>query len=693
MLIIRKNDVNNLVVTASMNKTLSNPYYLFSFQHITSKERVSFLPEMIISNTRYDKFRFIEGSTNLANTPPVVQMPFLGQYYYSIYEQLSPTNTDIALTYNKLESGRANVIVDNAQPDLCFFEPYISSNENEANYIFVSEQEDFCISGDTTPVCPSGLTGNCPTYITRYSPTNSIWYKNTGTTADFLSTFTTCAPSQIAMDESRLFMVDGCSNYYQYDYTITSGACFNLTLVDSWELWASSGTTPNASQSMAVYDQDNLIVGESASYVGQTGSTLYLYNLTTSGLTKWLEVGNSAQVYNVYYNTGNTQTILTYGSASGGTGYYQLYSGSTNPQLIAQIPITISIGGSTMYFSGGTQPIAVNVAGLQFALNFSAGTMTLLENQSGIPIYYVKFDDGFGYIASIAQQASCYTYDIQVIPPIPPTPSITPTNTPTPSITPSITPTNTQTITPTPSATPPAAITPNTYNALWWFDYTNPSSLTVVGGSLQGAQNLSTSIGGAFSGTAGLYPTWNATAYEGVSGATTASAGGLSNALGLFMGSYSAYTTFVRFNGDANSVGNIQQSDNETNYTGQTQGYRWWSLSDYLGIPPDFVRAFTFDTTGGSWTEPSFAYSGGVWYNIAVRTYQSGVTAVNEIWVNGSLVSQESTTATIRTSTNPIFSLMSSGINYKTTEQFFIPSKLSDADMGVMFNYFNSKYV
>ncbi len=467
MLIIRKNDVNNLVVTASMNKTLPNPYYLFSFQHITSKERVSFLPEMVISNTRYDKFRFIEGATNLANIPPVVQMPFLGQYYYSIYEQLSPTNTDIALTYNKLESGRANVIVDNAQPDLCFFEPYISSNENESNYIFVSEQEDFCISGDTTPVCPSGLTGNCPTFITRYSPTNSIWYKNTGTTADFLSTFTSCAPYQIAMDESRLFMVDGCSNYYQYDYTITSGGCFNLTLVNTWDVWASSGATPNASASIAVYDQDNLIIGESASYVGQTGSTLYLYNLTTSGLTKWLEVGNGAQVFNVYYNTGNTQTIRSYASASGGTGYYQLYTGSVNPVLTAQIQGTYSNAGSAMYFSGGTQPIAVNAAGIQHSLNFSAGTMQLLENQSGIPIYYVNFDDGFGYIANIAQQASCYTYDIQVIPPTPSmtpsntaTPTLTPTNTPTITKTPTNTPTNTKTPTMTPTPSPTGGLPP-----------------------------------------------------------------------------------------------------------------------------------------------------------------------------------------------------------------------------------------
>ena len=395
-----------------MNKTLPNPYYLFSFQHIASKERVSFIPEVIVTNTRYDKFRFVEGNTNLQASPPIVQFPYNGQYYYSIYEQVSPTNTNIDLTYNKLESGRAIVIVGDAQTDECFFEPYISQNEDDASVIYVSEQEEYCISGDTTPVCPPALTGACPTYIARYSPTNSLYYKNTGTTASFLTSFDTCAPVQFAMDESRLFMVDGCSTYYQYDYTITSGGCFNQTLVNSWKLWPSTGATPNATYTMGIYDQDNLIVGAQASFEFQTGSTLYLYNLTTSATTKWLDIGNGAQVYNVYYNTGNTQTVLTYGSASGGTGYYQLYSGSTNPQLIAQIPITIGIGGSTMYFSGGTQPIAVNVAGLQFPLDFANGTMYLLENQSGIPIYYVNFDDGFGYISSIGTPASCYTYDL-----------------------------------------------------------------------------------------------------------------------------------------------------------------------------------------------------------------------------------------------------------------------------------------
>lgn len=440
-----------------MNKTLSNPYYLFSFQHIASKERVSFIPEVITSNVRYDKFRFEEGQTNLSLTPPKVLFPYDGQYYYSIYEQISPTNTDIALAYNKLESGRAVVIVNEDQTEECFFEPYISTNEIDANVIFLSEQEEFCISGDTTPECPPALTGSCPTFLARYSPTNSIYFKNTGTTANFLSIVDSCAPVQVAFDSSRMFMVDGCSNYYQYDYTITSGGCFNLSLVNKWDVWPSTGITPNASYTMGIYDDNNLIIGESAQYVLQTGSTLYLYNLTTSGITKWLEIGNAAQVSNVYYNTANTQTILSYASASGGTGYYQLYSGSTNPQLISQIPGTYSNAGSTIYFSGNT-PIAVNVAGLQFALDFAAQTVTLLEYPGGIPIYYVNFGDGFGYLSNIAQPVSCYNFDINVNPP---TPSPTATVTSTPNVTPTVTPTIT--LTPTPSSTP---FNPSCYAAL-----------------------------------------------------------------------------------------------------------------------------------------------------------------------------------------------------------------------------------
>lgn len=163
MLIIRKNQTNNLIATVSMNKTLPNPYYLFSFQHIASKERISFYPQVITSNVRYDKFRFVEApTTNLSTTPPQVFFEYLGQYYYSIYENITSGSTDIALAYNKLESGRAWVIVGDDNTQECFFEPYISNDEDFAQVIYVSEQEEACIYPT-----PSTTPNNSPT------PTNT----------------------------------------------------------------------------------------------------------------------------------------------------------------------------------------------------------------------------------------------------------------------------------------------------------------------------------------------------------------------------------------------------------------------------------------------------------------------------------------------------------------------------------------
>jgi hypothetical protein len=177
MLIVRKNQLNNLIATVSMNKTLPNPYYLFSFQHIASKERISFIPEVVLTNTRYDKFRFIEGNpTNLSVTPPIAEFFYEGQYYYSIYEQVSSGNTNIALTYNKLEAGRAVVIVGDDQTDECFFEPYISNNEDAANIIYLSEQEEICQEPITpTPTASSSTPTPTPTNTTTPSvtPTNT----------------------------------------------------------------------------------------------------------------------------------------------------------------------------------------------------------------------------------------------------------------------------------------------------------------------------------------------------------------------------------------------------------------------------------------------------------------------------------------------------------------------------------------
>jgi hypothetical protein len=216
-----------------MNKTLSNPYYLFSFQHIASKDRVSFIPEVVLTNTRYDKFRFIEGTTNFSTNPLTIQFPYEGQYYYSIYEQVSSGNTNIDLTYNKLESGRAVVIVGDDQTDACFFEPYISNNEDDANIIYISEEEQLCISGDTTPTPTPSVTATIPVTPTN-TPTNTgtptVTPTNTGTpspTPTNTGTPTT-TPTTPAIPFNS-FIVGTGSTF--------SEACTNLSLGNTIQVW------------------------------------------------------------------------------------------------------------------------------------------------------------------------------------------------------------------------------------------------------------------------------------------------------------------------------------------------------------------------------------------------------------------------------------------------------------------------
>lgn len=272
------------------------------------------------------------------------------------------------------------------------------------------------------------------------------------------------------------------------------------------------------------------------------------------------------------------------------------------------------------------------------------------------------------------------------------TPTQTPTNTPTPSVTPSYTPSPTPTFTPTPSQTPPTAVDPNTLNALWWVDYTSSSYLSLVGGSnIAGATNRTGNP--SFSANTGNEPGWFSNAYNGVSGAT-GTGNRITSLLGNYNTSISAYTTFFHFSAGTGANAILIQSDFTTDYSGNTQGYRWFSIDDYGG--GDFVRTYSFYTNGlSSNPEPQYTFTPNTWTKGATRVYQSGTSGVTEFWVNGTLQSQTvQSSVTIRTSTNPIFQLGGNGgINFKISEAFFFDYSLSDGQMGTMFNYLTNKYV
>src|SRR6056300_1177788 len=137
MLKIERNQNNKMVVSVSSHKTLSNPYYLFSFEHILSKEKVRFFPKNISNSTdRYDEFEFNEGVEPVGYTGdvPYEIFPYPGQYYYSIYECFNTNSTNPQYAFDKLEEGRA-IVDDESVPDPYSY-TYVSSNEENSNYIY-----------------------------------------------------------------------------------------------------------------------------------------------------------------------------------------------------------------------------------------------------------------------------------------------------------------------------------------------------------------------------------------------------------------------------------------------------------------------------------------------------------------------------------------------------------------------------
>jgi hypothetical protein len=94
--ILQGDTTDNIVVTLKEKTTLTNPYYLFVCEHITTKEQVKFIvnADLSLYPDRYNEFAVTV--SNFTTT---------GQYIYKVYEQVSSTNTD-PTGLNMVENGR-----------------------------------------------------------------------------------------------------------------------------------------------------------------------------------------------------------------------------------------------------------------------------------------------------------------------------------------------------------------------------------------------------------------------------------------------------------------------------------------------------------------------------------------------------------------------------------------------------------
>lgn len=168
MLLIKKGQTNTLSLSVSLNATISNPYYLFSFTNILSKEKVNFVPKNITNGTqdRYDEFEFIEGTpVNLTASTPTVNFIYEGQYWCEVYQQSTSGNTDPSLSSGMIWDGRAQV------QDDCPVEQYYqweSDNEDNHNFVFL-DQDEICTPTPT----PSITASPTPTHTPTQTPTQT----------------------------------------------------------------------------------------------------------------------------------------------------------------------------------------------------------------------------------------------------------------------------------------------------------------------------------------------------------------------------------------------------------------------------------------------------------------------------------------------------------------------------------------
>jgi hypothetical protein len=195
MLLIKKGQLNQISTSVSTNVTLQKPVsYLFSFTQIMSKNKVSFVPKNVttLTSPRFDEFEFYEGlPVNLTADTPTVSFEYVGQYWYSIYEQpLSMSaNTNPSLASGKIQEGRALVIDENV-PDPYY--QYTQGNEENANFIFISDSEQPVVTPSITPtITPTPTNNQTPTP----TPTSTVTTTPTSTPTQTSTLTQTPTPS------------------------------------------------------------------------------------------------------------------------------------------------------------------------------------------------------------------------------------------------------------------------------------------------------------------------------------------------------------------------------------------------------------------------------------------------------------------------------------------------------------------
>jgi len=100
MLEFKQNDTAaELILTLTEFVSIANPYFLFVFTHVLTKETVAFIAaDTSLYPSRYNQFT-INAAVKFSDKPP-------GEWHYKIYEQASSSNVDPDLSGAILEYGK-----------------------------------------------------------------------------------------------------------------------------------------------------------------------------------------------------------------------------------------------------------------------------------------------------------------------------------------------------------------------------------------------------------------------------------------------------------------------------------------------------------------------------------------------------------------------------------------------------------
>lgn len=103
MLQFKQDDTSaEMILTLTEKVTLTDPYYLFVFTHVTTKDVVAFVKSVADDESgfqsRYNKFT-IDPSTVFEDKLP-------GEWHYKVYEQEDAENTDVTLAGDEIECGK-----------------------------------------------------------------------------------------------------------------------------------------------------------------------------------------------------------------------------------------------------------------------------------------------------------------------------------------------------------------------------------------------------------------------------------------------------------------------------------------------------------------------------------------------------------------------------------------------------------